>query len=106
MFVKPVIACSEYGPKEGVAIAFNIEEVRIPANSECDMQRQYSPTESVVRRKFLMSLVVSLLLLAGGMVWTVHVWKQTNLYFHTLFHVRIAEDSLTKDVAMMGKGKR
>jgi hypothetical protein len=106
MFVKPVIACSEYGPKEGVAIAFNLEEVRIPANSECDMQRQYCPTESVVRRKFLMSLVVSLLLLAGGMVWTVHVWKQTNLYFHTLFHVRIAEDSLTKDVAMMGKGKR
>lgn len=70
------------------------------------MQKVYSPAERIVRQRFMLSLVVSFLLLVGGMVWTVHVWKQTNLYFHTLFHVKITEDSLTKDVAMLGKGRK
>ena len=44
--------------------------------------------------QLFVSLALSLLIVAGGMLWTYGIWKQSNQKFHELAHVQETVDGL------------
>ena len=46
------------------------------------------------RRRYFIVLLCSLFIVMGGMIWTLHIGKQSNHYAHVLFHEEYGLQSL------------
>ena len=54
------------------------------------MIAHHGDSDAVVRKRFTLSLTLSLLIVLAGMAWTWHVGQEANSIDHTLEHFRDA----------------
>jgi uncharacterized membrane protein YqjE len=50
--------------------------------------------EAAIRRNYLISLVLSLVIVLTGIIWTLQIGRQSNRLDHAVFHLQEERDSL------------
>ena len=64
------------------------------------------PPDPKVQRQFTISLLVSFLILMGGMLWTWKIGWQANRYYHEIGHEEFYVDFMTSNSHKQGAKKR
>ena len=64
------------------------------------------PPDPKVQRQFTLSLLISFLIILGGMFWTWKIGWQANRYYHEIGHDEFYVDYMTSTAHMQGGYKK